>query len=160
MIRADISLRNPVEPQLATAEVSALVDTGALHLCLPEHLVLQLDLKELEKREVTLANGRRELVPYVGPVEVRFANRRCFTGAMVLGDEVLLGAIPMEDMDLVVVPSTRRLEVNPTSPNIPSSLAKGVPGDASVGGRGLRPEFREGGWERIRAALYEDPFGE
>jgi hypothetical protein len=84
---------------------------------------VQLNLKEMERREVTLADGRK-LVPYVGPVEVRFANRRCFTGAMVLGDEVLLGAIPIEDMDLVVVPSTRTLSVNPSSPNIPSSLAK------------------------------------
>ena len=40
----------------------------------------------------------------MGPIEVSFANRRCFTGAMVLGNEVLLGAIPMEDMDLVLRP--------------------------------------------------------
>ena len=59
-------------------------------------------------------------------VEVRFGNRRCFVGAMVMGDEALLGAIPMEDMDLVVRPMTREVMVNPSSPNIPSSLAKGV----------------------------------
>jgi len=60
----------------------------------------------------------------VGPVEVRFSNRRCFTGAMVLGNEVLLGAIPMEDMDLVLRPQLQRLDVNPESPNIPLSVAK------------------------------------
>jgi hypothetical protein len=38
-------------------------------------------LRELEKREVTLADGRRTLVPYMGPIEVRFDGRRCFTGA-------------------------------------------------------------------------------
>ena len=38
----------------------------------------------------------------MGPIEVSFSNRRCFTGAMVLGNEVLLGAIPMQDMDLVL----------------------------------------------------------
>ncbi len=43
---------------------------------------------------------------------------------MVLGDEVLLGAIPMEDMDLVVHPATRTLAVNPASPNFPLSVAK------------------------------------
>lgn len=28
--------------------------------------------------------------------------------------------------------------------------------DASVAGNGLRPEFRDAGWDRIREALYED----
>ncbi|MGQ0742752.1 MAG: DUF2191 domain-containing protein [Acidimicrobiales bacterium] len=28
--------------------------------------------------------------------------------------------------------------------------------DATVGGRGLRPEFAEAGWDAIRNALYED----
>jgi hypothetical protein len=56
-------------------------------------------------------------------VEVRFRNRRCFTGAMVLGNEVLLGAIPMEDMDLVLQPHLQSIDVNPESPNIAVSLA-------------------------------------
>jgi hypothetical protein len=46
------------------------------------------------------------------------------TGAMVLGNEVLLGAIPMEDMDLVLRPQLKSVDVNPRSPNIPVSLAK------------------------------------
>ena len=46
------------------------------------------------------------------------------TGAMVLGNEVLLGAIPMEDMDLVLRPQLQSITVNPESPNIPLSLAK------------------------------------
>ena len=73
---------------------------------------------------VVLADGRKLSVPYMGPVEVRFANRRCFTGGMVLGDEVLLGAIPMEDMDLVLQPQLQRLSVNPANPNLPLSVAK------------------------------------
>jgi len=124
IIRAELTLRNPTKSTLAPIDVNALVDTGAVHLCIPEHLALQLNLTELEKREVTLANGRRITVPYVGPVEVGFKNRRCFTGAMVMGDEPLLGAIPMEDMDLVVVPSRQTIDVNPETPNIPGSLAK------------------------------------
>ncbi|WP_231596594.1 hypothetical protein [Synechococcus sp. CBW1108] len=56
---------------------------------------------------------------------MRFANRRCFTGAMVLGNEVLLGAIPMKDMDLVLRPQLQSITVNPESPNIPVSLAAG-----------------------------------
>jgi len=109
---------------LAPLEVSALADSGAVHLCIPEHLAIQLNLAELERREVVLADGHRRTVPYVGPVEVRFRNRRCFTGAMVLGNEVLLGAIPMEDMDLVLRPQLQSVDVNPESPNIPVSVAK------------------------------------
>jgi clan AA aspartic protease len=120
-----LTLRNPVHPELATIEVEALADTGVMHLCLPEHVAIQLELIEQEKREVTLADGSKKLLPYVGPVEVRFGNRCCFVGAMVLGDEVLLGAIPMEDMDLVVRPMTREVMVNPTTPNIASTSAKG-----------------------------------
>lgn len=89
-------------------------------------MVLQLSLRETEKREVILADGNTQLVPYVGPVEVHFENRRCLVGAMVLGTEVLLGAIPMEDMDLVISPATRQVTVNPGSPNVPTSLAKGA----------------------------------
>jgi hypothetical protein len=81
------------------------------------------DLAPLERREVVLVDGHRRSVPYVGPVEVRFRNRRCFTGAMVLGQEVLLGAIPMEDMDLVLRPQLQSVDVNPESPNLPLSVA-------------------------------------
>ena len=124
LIRGIFTLSNASKPELASVEVSALADTGAVHLCIPEHLAIQLNLAELERREVVLADGRRRTVPYVGPVELRFKNRRCFTGAMVLGNEVLLGAIPMEDMDLVLRPQLQSVDVNPESPNIPVSLAK------------------------------------
>jgi clan AA aspartic protease len=119
-----LKLANPVKPELSPIDAVALADTGALHLCIPSHIAIQLDLQEKEKREVTLADGSKKSVSYVGPVEIHFSNRRCFVGAMVLGDEVLLGAIPMEDMDLIVRPLTREVMVNPLSPNIPSSLAK------------------------------------
>lgn len=124
LIRAPFQLSNPSQEQLQPVEVQALVDTGAVHLCIPEHLVIQLQLQELERREVLLADGRRRSVAYVGPVEVRFRNRRCFTGALVLGDEVLVGAIPMEDMDLILRPQLQSVDVNPESPNLPLSLAK------------------------------------
>ena len=55
---------------------------------------------------------------------MRYENRIGFSGALVMGDQPLLGAIPMEDMDLVVVPKTREVIVNPSSPNIASSIAK------------------------------------
>jgi clan AA aspartic protease len=124
LIFAEIQLTNLLDTSLQPFTAKALVDTGALHLCIPEHIANQLKLKSLEEREVSLADGSKKLVKYVGPIKIVFQNRSCFTGAMVLGDEVLLGAIPMEDMDLVVHPAKLQLTVNPNNPNIPASVAK------------------------------------
>ena len=63
------------------------------------------ELQGLEVR--ALADGHRRTVPYIGPIEV------------------LLGAIPMEDMDLILGPQLQSISVNPESPNIPVSLAAG-----------------------------------
>jgi len=121
---ADIELSNPRKTELRPIVTKALADTGALMLCLPEHIALQLDLQTESQREVTVADGRSMSVPYVGPVKVAFRNRMCFVGALVLGDEVLLGAVAMEDMDLLLSPSRQSIEVNPSSPNIPHARAK------------------------------------
>lgn len=126
LVNAKLTMRNPRRPDIGMVEVAALVDTGAVHLCIPEHIQIQLELETIERREVTLADGSRRLVPYVGPIQLGFKNRSGFAGALVLGDQILLGAIPMEDMDLVVSPATQRLDVNPDSPNIATSVAKGV----------------------------------
>ena len=124
LTNANIQLRNPRLPELEPVEVDALADTGAVHLCIPSHIQIQLKLDEIDKKEVTLADGSRKLVPYVGPIELRYKNRVGFADALVMGDQPLLGAIPMEDMDLVVVPKTKKVIVNPDSPNIASSIAK------------------------------------
>ena len=83
--------------------------------CLPRRAAVTVD---------ALADGSEKSVPYVGPIEIRFKHRVGFTGALVMGDQVLVGAIPMEDMDLVVIPRTRTLDVNPKSPNIATTIAK------------------------------------
>ncbi|MEM6406483.1 MAG: clan AA aspartic protease [Pseudomonadota bacterium] len=126
LVNAKIELSNPRPPELNPMPVNALADSGALHLCIPQHVAVQLDLDELYQREVTTADGKKHLCPYVGPIIVKFANRSCFTGALVLGEEVLLGAIPMEDMDILISPAKQALIVNPESPNIATSIAKGV----------------------------------
>lgn len=124
IIRTVFEFSNPSQPRLQPVQADALIDAGAVHRCLPEHLAIQWDLRELEKREVTLANGQRASVPYSGPVEIRFKKRRGFTGAMIMGDAPLMGAIPLEDMDLVVIPTRQSVDVNPAGPNMPMSLAK------------------------------------
>ncbi|MCP5005228.1 MAG: clan AA aspartic protease [Planctomycetes bacterium] len=124
LISAEIELANPRDKKIRPIKVESLVDTGSLHLCIPEHVAIQLELEELYKREVTTADGKKHLCPYLGPIQVKFENRGCFTGALVLGEEVLLGAVPMEDMDVVVSPAKQALIVNPESPNIAMSIAK------------------------------------
>jgi clan AA aspartic protease len=124
LIYADIELTNAKNGSLKSMAVKALVDRGAMTLCIPEHIAIQLRLQEIEKREVTTADERRHVVPYVGPVQIKFANRTCFTGALVIGESVLMGSVPMEDMDLVISPSRQTVTVNPKSPNIPSAVVK------------------------------------
>ena len=119
-----ILLSNPRETRLKPLEVEALVDTGAAMLCVPEHVAIQLNLAVLEQREVTTADGKKHTCDYVGPVQMRFGNRSCFGGALVLGDSVLLGAISMEDMDLLIHPLDGTVIANPESPNIPSAIVK------------------------------------
>lgn len=124
MVYANITMRNMSRPKGRAVKVRALVDSGSTHLCIPEKLRAQLKLEVEDTKMITLADGSSRAVPYVGPVEVRFKNRRGYVGALVMGDEALLGAIPMEDMDLVIIPEQRRLDVNPDNPHIAGSIAK------------------------------------
>jgi clan AA aspartic protease len=124
LVIAKLILKNPRLPRLAAVKVDALADTGAVHLCIPERVREQLRLDVIDKKVVTLADGSVRNVPYAGPIEIRFKNRVGFAGALVMGDQVLVGAIPMEDMDLVVAPRSRTLDVNPSSPNIATTIVK------------------------------------
>ena len=123
---AQLQLSNPRDASVAPMEVPALADSGSVFLCIPQHVCLQLKLETLQNREVRLADGSCVSVPYVGPIIVRFKNRTGVMGALVLGDEVLLGAIPLEDMDLIINPRDRTVDVNPASPNIASGIVKHV----------------------------------
>jgi len=121
---ASLNLANPRRPELGTISVEALADTGAIYLIIPQHVQVQLGLESSSQKEITLADDSKKMVPYVGPIELRFKNRLAFTGAVVMGDQVLLGAIPMEDMDLIVIPQWRTVDINPLNPNYAAALAK------------------------------------
>ncbi len=123
---AEILLNNPRHPELREIAVLALADTGSDFLCLPPTVVMQLQLESNSTRQVVTADGRTQMCRYVGPVHVRFDNRECYVGALELGDEVLLGAIPMEDMDVLVHPKLKKLVVNPDYPNFGHGSAKGL----------------------------------
>ena len=121
---AEISLEHPFTKHRLNAR--ALVDSGSVFLTVPEHFAIQLgfDLQDAGVREVVLADGSRKSVPMIGPLRVRFADRYCDLSALVLGDEPLFGAVPMEMMDLVLNAAKQTLVVNPASPYVPTALAK------------------------------------
>jgi clan AA aspartic protease len=104
--------------QIKKMTVKALADSGAHMLVINEGIRPQLDLSTLEEQIAELADGSKLKIEIVGPVEVRFENRSTTCRAMVLlGDaEVLLGAIPLEDLDVLIDARQQRLIVNPASP--------------------------------------------
>jgi len=106
------------EDEIKSMYANMLVDTGSVYMCINENIQEQLKFPVLEQRKVQLANGHIVEYDVVGPVEVRFKNRRCSVNAMVLpGDnEPLLGAIPLEDMDVLIHPYRQELIVNPDHP--------------------------------------------
>ncbi|MBV9210234.1 MAG: aspartyl protease family protein [Acidobacteria bacterium] len=108
------------EDEIKRMTINMLVDSGALMLTINEEIQTQLGLQQVDSRSAQLADGTLIKLPVVGPVEVRFANRRSSVDAMVLpGDAApLLGAIPMEDMDVLVDTQQGRLIVNPEHPYI------------------------------------------
>ncbi len=111
---------------IKSVTVTALVDSGAYMLSINETIKAQLDLTVIEEQIAELADGSRVKLEVVGPVDVRFANRSTSARALVLpGDaEVLLGAIPMEDLDVVIDPKRQTLAVNPAHPNIAEKKLK------------------------------------
>jgi clan AA aspartic protease len=120
---ATITLSNPRADSVRPMAVEARADSGSTFLCIPRRVASQLQLEEAMTKEVTTADGKKTTCPYVGPIQIRFENRSCFVGAVVLGEQLLLGAIPMEDMDLVVLPLERRLAVNPLNPEFAGARA-------------------------------------
>lgn len=129
LIYANIELINAIDlgmskrsiigiDEIKRLNVNMLVDTGSEYMCINETIQQQLDLPFLEKRKGVLADGSVVEYDVVGPIEVRFENRRCSVDAMVIpgNNEPLLGAIPMEDMDVLIHPHKRQLMVNPEHP--------------------------------------------
>lgn len=106
------------EEEVKRMWVTALVDTGSFMMAINENIQEQLQLAVVETRKAQLANGQIVACEVVAPLEVRFKNRQTTCRAIVLpGDaEVLLGAIPIEDMDILIHPTRQELIVNPDHP--------------------------------------------
>jgi clan AA aspartic protease len=106
------------EDEIKSMSVNMLADSGAYMMAINESIQEQLKLEVKERRKAQMADGSIQEYDVVGPIEVKFKNRRCSIDAMVLpGDnEPLLGAIPMEDMDILIHPRRQELIVNPDHP--------------------------------------------
>ncbi len=129
LVYADVELINGFDLELARRymigeeevkrmNVKMLVDTGSIMLAINESIQEQLQLPVVEKRTVQLANSHIAEYDVVSQVELRFKNRRTMCNAIVLpGDsEPLLGAIPLEDMDVLIHPTRQELIVHPDHP--------------------------------------------
>lgn len=114
------------EIEIKQITVNALVDSGAYMLTINDDVRNQLDLPLIEKQFATLADETQVEVEVVGPVDVRFENRSTTCRAVVLPNagEVLLGAIPMEDMDVLIHPKEEKLVVNPKHPYVANKYLK------------------------------------
>jgi clan AA aspartic protease len=100
-------------------EVNALIDSGARTLTINEEIAKQLELEVQEQIEVVLADGSYRKCDYAGPVYIRFENRTACVRALVLpgADEILLGVIPLEEMDVIIDPLSEQLVVHPDRPH-------------------------------------------
>ena len=123
-VYARIKLSNPTKPSLASVEIDARVDSGAINLCIPEIVQRELGLEVARTRMAQMADGSLVEVGVVSPVDVQFENRFTTTTAMVIGNEVLLGAIPLQDMDVMIDPRNERLILPPDRPNFALSKVK------------------------------------
>ena len=107
--------------KVRSISIIALADTGAIRLAINENIRHQLGLRVRSSMDVTLADGTKKNLQVAGPIRIKFKNRDCITDAFVLpnNEEPLLGAVPMELMDLAIIPSEQSVEYNPKHPDGP-----------------------------------------
>jgi len=107
LVTSQITLKNPLAPERPAVTVNAVIDTSVQNLCLSAAIADQLGLPVVQQREITTANSQRLLLDYVGPVELTCGNRTCCLGGLVTGTDVVLGLVPMSELDLMT-PATFR----------------------------------------------------
>ena len=105
--------------EVRSLEIEGVIETGAVSLSLPSHIVETLGLERLGKYVAQYADGRLEEVDVTEAVTVEIMGRTTRESAMVLGDEVLIGQTILETTDLLVDCREHRLIPNPAHPNQP-----------------------------------------
>ncbi|HXU03441.1 MAG TPA: clan AA aspartic protease [Polyangia bacterium] len=116
---ADIGLL-PQE-DIRSTEIEALADTGAISTAIPEDIADALGAPTVRHDTARVADGRVIPIRYVGPLWIEVVGRGMVGEAIVLprGTTPLLGAVQLESLDLVVVPSTGEVITNPAHPDGP-----------------------------------------
>lgn len=118
-------LSNPTRPDLPAIQADAVADRSTSLLSIPQPIATQLQLTTLRECSVCSPDGSIRRVPYVGPLLIEVAHRACYAGALVMGEHAVLGAVPMDEMDLVFVrPSTGEVQPNTASPDIARAIVK------------------------------------
>ncbi|MEP7144814.1 MAG: hypothetical protein ABI707_18160 [Ferruginibacter sp.] len=101
--------------------IKIMADSGAIRLTINESIRSQLGLRVKSAMEVLPANGSKRKSAIAVPVIIKFKERDCITDAFMLpnNEEPLLGAVPLELMDLIIIPSTQKIDYNPMHPDRP-----------------------------------------
>ena len=94
------------DTEVRTLKVEAMPDTGAWTLVINEEVREKLGLEIENEVRSTLADGTVGKYPLTKPVKIQWKNRVTFQSAVVIpnGKRVLLGALPLEGLDLIVDP--------------------------------------------------------
>jgi predicted aspartyl protease len=107
---------------LHTYEAIGLVDTGALTLVIPQEAVEYLGLKIEGTQVARFANGEQEVLGLTEAVKIQCQGRSAVLQALVVGDEILIGQVVLELMDLLVDCKNQQLIPNPKNPDYPVAM--------------------------------------
>jgi predicted aspartyl protease len=110
--------------QVRTYDADAVIDSGAVRVVLPPHVVARLGLEARGQRVAEYADGRKEAVSVTEPLVVEIEGRDTLEEALVVGDEVLIGQTVPEKLDLFLDCQRRRLVPNPAHPDQPVTKIK------------------------------------
>lgn len=95
--------------QVHRYETEALIDTGAVRSTIPTAVADRLGLFRIEHTDAKYADGRVEEVDVTEAITIEILGRKAVTTAMVLGEQILLGVMVLEDLDLMVDCHRQRL---------------------------------------------------
>lgn len=105
-------------------EGQGLVDTGALTLSMPSEIAQQLGLEATGQQVARYANGYQEVIPVSEPVTIECLGRTTTLPALIVGDEILIGQVVLELLDLWADCKNQRLIPNPEHPDYPVAMIK------------------------------------
>ncbi|MCW3138622.1 MAG: hypothetical protein N2V76_09485 [Methanophagales archaeon] len=116
----NIKVINIFEPE-KEIELEAVIDTGATMLVLPQNVIDKLNLRKMREVKVRYANNKTEIKSIYGVVTVEICGRAGEFNVLAEpeGAQPLVGQIILEQLDLIVDPSTRKVIPNPRSPDMP-----------------------------------------